>query len=104
MARPYSQKFLLELYRNEANSLGVNLARLCVNANLPATYVAAALETTRTTVYSWFRGQGIREGKHNLVHTFMDLVKQDMANGVLPAKTTIDAKRYVEQMIGSPIN
>ena len=103
MARPYSQKFLLDLYRNNSTSLGVNLARLCVNANLPATYVAAALETTRTTVYSWFPGQGIREGKHNLIKTFIELVEEDMANGVLPAKTVLDAKRYIEQMIGSPI-
>lgn len=104
MARPYSQEFLLELHRNESNSLGVRLARLCVNANLPATYVAVALETTRTTVYSWFRGQGIREAKHNLIETFIHLVETDMANGVLPAKTTHDAKQYIEQMVGSSIN
>lgn len=104
MARPYSQQFLLELHRNESNSLGVRLARLCVNANLPATYVAVALETTRTTVYSWFRGQGIRESKHNLIQTFIELVETDMASGVLPARTTLDAKRYIEQMIGSKIN
>lgn len=104
MARPYSEQFLAELHRNDSNSLGVRLARLCVNANLPATYIAVALETTRTTVYSWFRGQGIRENKHNLVHTFIELVETDMATGVLPAKTMLDAKRYIEQMIGTKIN
>jgi hypothetical protein len=41
--------------------------------------------------------------KHNLIKTFIELVEEDMANGVLPAKTVLDAKRYIEQMIGSPI-
>lgn len=103
MARPYSQSFLAELHRNASNNLGVQLARLCVNANLPATYVAVALETTRTTVYSWFRGQGVREGKHLLINTFIELVEKDMAEGILPAKSTADAKKYIEEMIGVKI-
>ena len=104
MARPYSQKFLLELYRNEANSLGVNLARLCVNANLPATYVAAALETTRTTVYSWFRGQGIREHKRKVVEVFIDLLKEDFKSGVLPVANLDDAQEYIEAMTGKKVH
>ncbi|NBS71410.1 hypothetical protein EBT31_21235 [bacterium] len=100
MARPYSQKFLLELYGNTSDGLGVQLAKLCVKANLPATYVAVACETTRTSIYSWFRGQGIREKKHNLVKSFIALVESDMANGVLPAKSTEEAKKYIEAMLG----
>lgn len=103
MARPYSQSFLAELHRNESTNLGVQLARLCVNANLPATYVAIALETTRTTVYSWFRGQGVREGKHLLIKTFIELVEKDMGEGILPARNNAAAKKYIEEMIGVKI-
>lgn len=100
MARPYSQKFLLELHDNASDGLGVQLAKLCVKANLPATYVAVACETTRTTMYNWFRGQGIRENRRKLVETFIALVESDMANGILPAKNTEAAKKYIEMMLG----
>ena len=62
MPRPYSDKFLRDLSENaEENNIGVELGRLCVAAKLPASYVALALEASRMTVYSWFRGQDIRK-------------------------------------------
>lgn len=103
MARPYSEKFLLELSENPAQTLGVQLAKLCVKANLPATYVAVALETTKTTVYSWFRGQGVREEKRRTVETFIQLVAEDLEKEVLPAKTMKEAKQYIEQLSGLTI-
>jgi hypothetical protein len=103
VARPYSEKFLLNLQRADGGSLGVQLGRLCVEANLPAAYVAKALETSRISVYNWFRGRGIRENKRRTVEVFMDLVKQDMKAGYLPARTVIDAKIYIESMIGVKI-
>jgi len=103
VARPYSERFLLNLQRADGGSLGVQLGRLCVEANLPAAYVAKALETSRISVYNWFRGRGIRENKRRTVEVFMDLVKQDMKAGYLPARTIIDAKIYIESMIGVKI-
>lgn len=103
MARPYSEKFLLELSSSTADTIGVQLARLCIKANLPATYVAVALETTRTTVYSWFRGQGIREEKRRTVETFIRLVQEDLEKGVLPTKTMKEAKQYIERISGLAI-
>lgn len=100
MARPYSEKFLAGLHSNPSDGLGVKLAKLCVTANLPATYVAVACETTRTTVYSWFRGQGIREKKHRIVEAFIALLETDLANGVLPVKDTVQAKLYMEALLG----
>lgn len=100
MARPYSEKFLLQLSGNHTDSLGVKLAKLCVEANIPATYAAAALETTRTTVYSWFRGQGVREAKRKLVESFIALLETDLANKDLPAKNTAEAKKYIEKLLG----
>ena len=100
MARPYSEKFLLELSESTSDNLGIQLARLCVKANLPATYVAVALETTKTTVYSWFRGQGVREEKRKTVETFIQLMQEDLEKEVLPAKTMKDARQYIHQVSG----
>lgn len=100
MARPYSEKFLLELSESTSDNLGIQLARLCVKANLPATYVAVALETTKTTVYSWFRGQGVREEKRKTVETFIQLMQEDLEKEVLPAKTVKDARQYIHQVTG----
>lgn len=95
MPKSYSTKFLNELMVADPTSLGVQLGRLCVDANLPAAYVAVVLECSRMTVYSWFRGSGISEKKRKLVEVFMDLVAKDMASGVLPAKGCKDAKNYI---------
>jgi hypothetical protein len=83
--------------------MGVRLGRLCVEANLPAAYVAKALGTSRTTVYAWFRGQGIREEKRTRIESFIYLVEQDMKEGVLPARNSLDAKIYISNMLGGTI-
>jgi DNA invertase Pin-like site-specific DNA recombinase len=103
MPRPYGQKFLIALEKSEPETLGLQLAKLCVKANLPATAVAAALEVSGTTVYKWFRGQGVREHKRKAVEVFIDLLKEDFANGILPAKDSKAAISYIESMIGRPI-
>lgn len=100
MPRSYDQKFLLDLQKADPNRLGVKLGRLCVEANLPAAYVAKVLDTSRTTVYSWFRGQGIREERRARVETFIDIVEKDMKQGLLPAPSIIDAKLYLRELSG----
>ena len=101
MARSYGQKFLLELSENDGTLTGVRLARLCVDANLPATYVARALEVSPMTIYKWFRGTGVRENKRKTVEVFMDLVRQDLEAQLLPATNTASAKEYIRNMIGA---
>ena len=101
--RSYGDKFLLELRDADPNRLGVQLGRICVDANLPAVHVSRVLEVSTTTVYAWFRGQYIREEKRRTVEAFIDLVKKDMEQGVLPAKTNIDAKMYLADMVGGPL-
>ena len=103
MARPYGQKFLIALEKSKLETLGLQLAKLCVEANLPATLVAFALDTSSTTVYKWFRGQGIREHKRKAVEVFIDLVKEDFANGVLPVADIKAAEAYIEAMVGKSI-
>lgn len=95
MPRNYSPRFLTELAAADPNSLGVRLGRLCVEANLPAAYVAIVLECSRMTIYSWFRGRGISEKRRKVVELFMELVAKDIAEGALPVKGTKDAKNYI---------
>ena len=99
MSRPYSEAFLIELYKANPNKAGIALAIACVKAKLPAKYVAWALDVTRMTMYSWFRGQSIRHKNLLKVETFTDLIESDTAKGVLPAKNTAAAIKYLETMV-----
>ena len=103
MSRTYSEAFLIELHKANPNRAGTALALACVKANLPAKYVAKALEVTRMTVFSWFRGKPIRDKNRQIAEVFTDLVEGDIVKGLLPAKNLIDAKRYLEDMIGEPL-
>lgn len=103
MARPYGDKFLRELNRSTKDTLGTELAKICVKANIPATYAAVALESSRMSVYSWFRGRGIRESKRKLVEAFISILNKDFEEGVLPVKSVEDARKYIEGMLGVTI-
>lgn len=100
MPRTYSESFLLELHKANPNRAGTALALACVKANIPAKYVAEALEVTRMTVFSWFRGKPIRHKNMLKVEVLTDLIESDTAKGILPAKNTAAAKTYIEEMIG----
>jgi|TARA_R110000822_G_scaffold41358_4_gene112503 hypothetical protein len=103
MPRTYSQEFINQVKQQDPNESGIALAQACVGANLPAKYVAVALKVTRMTVYSWFRGKPIRDKNRKLVEVFTDLVESDTAKGMLPARNTLEAKAYIEEMIGQKI-
>ena len=100
MARPYGEKFLRELYASEPTGLGPRLGLLCIKNNLSAAHVAAALEVTRTTVYQWFRGQGVREAKRSDVEALIRLIERDVEAGRLPVRGHAESKAYIEDMIG----
>ena len=61
MPKKYSPTFLLELNNFDTDRLGVQLAKACVNADLPATEVAKVFSVSRMTIHSWFRGSPIRD-------------------------------------------
>lgn len=103
MSRPYSSTFISELKQSDPDIPGIALGLACVNANLPAKYVAIALGVSRMTVFSWFRGKPIRIKNLHKVEVFTDLVESDTAKGILPAKTKAEAKAYLEDMVNKPI-
>jgi len=100
MPRTYSKPFLDELKKADPHKVGIALANACVKANLPAKYVAYALEVTRMTVYSWFRGSYIRHKNMLKLEAITDLIESDTAKGILPAKNNAEAKAYLEDMVG----
>ena len=103
MPRSYSEEFLVEMYRADPNKTGVALAHACVKANLPAKYVAQVLNVSRMSVYSWFRGKPIRDKNRQVAEVLTDLLEGDLVKGILPARNLMEAKKYLEDMIGKPL-
>ena len=101
---PKYSRALIETVRSApVRELGHELAMLCIEANLPAAYVAQVLDVSRMTLHQWFRGGVIRERKHPVVRTLIRLLKEDFEKGVLPVKTLSDARSYLQEMTDKPI-
>ena len=99
MPRSYSNRFLLTLSKPDAIMTGQGLAKLCVEANLPASYVCKVFGISRMALHTWFRGGPIRPRRIKLVDAFMSLVEKDMKAGLLPARNLAEAKNYIEDML-----
>ena len=103
MARPYSKEFIDEVFSKNTHRIGVQLAQECVKANLPAKYVAQALNVSRITLHNWFRGAILRGKNEELALALISLIRKDTETGDLPVKSLKDAKTYLENMIGKPL-
>lgn len=98
MARPYSQDFLAKLQTMDPNNYGVQLAKLCVQANLPTLYVARKIGVSRYTIHSWFRGQDVRESNKVKANKLIEDIKKGFSNGKLPVTTLSEAKQYLDSI------
>lgn len=103
MPRVYGHKFLLELQNGDPVRLGTQLGRACVEANLPAAYIAKTLEVSKTTIYAWFRGQGVRENKRATIEALIRMIEEGLQSGLLPATSVSSAKLYLRDTIGVEI-
>ena len=99
MSRSYSQEFRIELYRKDPSNLGVALGMACVEANLPAKYVAPVLDVSRMTIHGWFRGNPIRADKRKAVIALIRIINQDTKKEILPAKSVANAKAWLRSII-----
>ena len=99
MPRFYSERFLLEIHQLDGERLGVKLGKACVNANLPATYVASVMGVSRMTIHSWFRGKPLRDKNATLAKQFMNLIEEGIGAGDLPAMKLSHAKEFIEKSI-----
>ena len=96
MARPYSEKFMLDLNKADPTRIGVQLGKVCVKANLPTSYVAEAFDVSRMSIHNWFRGQYVREKNYERIVKFIDKINQGLDKGILPAPTMTVAKNYLD--------
>ena len=103
MPRSYSDEYLRMLSRTSLNTLGIELARVCVQCNLPMAYVAVALGVSKTTIYNWFRGAGVRENNRSAVDKFLVRVRVDTEAGVLPVTGPKMAKDYLRHNMGAKL-
>lgn len=105
MARTYSKQFLmgLNLTGGDDIPLGVQLAKLCVEANIPAKYLAVVLEVTGTTVYSWFRGGKVDSSNAKRIESMISILRQDLDLGTLPTKTLKESKSYLATVSGKEL-
>jgi hypothetical protein len=104
MSRTYSEPFLIKLFKANPHKPGVALAMACVKANLPAKYVADALDVSRMTVFNWFNGNQIRERNILKIETLTDIIESDTAKEILPARSVSEAKLYLERVVGRELN
>ena len=101
-------KYRSELIRSVLDAtnespLGVRLARVCVEASLPAAYVAQVFGVSRMALHAWFRGGNIRPSKTDRIIVFIQLVQEDLRNGRLPVPTLEAARTYLQEMTDTPI-
>lgn len=99
MARPYSERFLLDLNKADPTRIGVQLGKVCVKANLPTSYVAKAFNVSRMSIHSWFRGQYVREKNYEKINKFIGLVNKGLDKGILPAMTTKQAREFIDAKV-----
>jgi hypothetical protein len=99
MARPYSEKYLLSIDKLDPTRAGVQLGKLCVQANLPITYIAKAFNVSRMSIHSWFRGQYIREKNYFKIDNFLKIVQTELDKGSLPAPSLEEAKKFIDKKI-----
>lgn len=103
MVSKYSAR-LVEAVRGATEyKLGVDLANICIAGNLPAAYVAQVLGVTRMSLHTWFRGGAIRPSKRERINVFIELVENDLKQGVLPVRTLAEARAYLQEMTDKPI-
>lgn len=94
MTRSFSESLLISVYDADNTSIGAELCKLCVKANLKSLYIVPLLGVTRMSVHSWFRGKPIRKSNRVIVEALMERIKKDLSDGVLPAVNDKAAKEY----------
>jgi hypothetical protein len=101
MARSYGEALLISIYAEGNNSLGAEMCRLCLKANLRIIHVAKALHVTRMTLHSWFRGKPIRANNRVRVEAFMRAVRGDTERTILPVCSIPDSLAYCLKIRGT---
>lgn len=104
MSRTYSADYILFLKKlddENTHTLGTALGKACVEAKLPAAYVAQMLGVSRMALHSWFRGRTkVQERFTGRIRDMLELIKTDTEAGMLPVQSNKAAKAYIAGMTG----
>lgn len=103
MTSSYSPALIARIRAASERSLGQELALVCIGAGLPAVYVAQVLGVTRMTLHTWFRGGNVSLKKREKVERFIKLIKEDISDGTLPAKSVRAARSYLQMLCDEPL-
>jgi hypothetical protein len=99
MPRGYAVKTMSRIQTSESTSVGAELARACVKANLPIGEIALFLNVTRATVASWFKDHPIRgESRKGAAIKLTEVIKRDTEAGLLPVKTRDEGVEYLRNL------
>lgn len=96
MARCYSEEFMIRVHQLDADRTGVKLAKLCINAGIPALYISQLMGVSRMTVHNWFNGQPMRDKSEQKAKKVLRIMEAGFAAGVLPVTTIEQARLYLE--------
>jgi hypothetical protein len=99
MPRTFSSQ-LLNSIESAGDSPGISLAKTCLKAGLPASYVAPMLKVSRMTLHTWFRGGVIRKSRIGQLEQFIKFIEDEISAGVLPKQTLKETQEYVEHFSG----
>lgn len=99
MPRGYSLKTVNRIQSSASTTIGAELARECVKANLPIGEIALYLNVTRATVASWFKDGPIRgESRKGAALKLTEAIKRDMEAGLLPVKSREEGVEYLRNL------
>lgn len=56
-SRGYSSRFIRQVYAADPELIGVRLAKVCIEHEIPVQDIAEKTGVSRQTVYSWFVGR-----------------------------------------------
>lgn len=98
MGRGYSKKTITRLAESEQSTTGVRLIALCVDAKLNASEVAKYFGVSRMTLFNWSKGKAMHPLREKLAVKFIDKIKSDIEQGVLPFPSKEEQVAYLQSM------
>lgn len=97
--RGYSIKTVERVQVLEPSTLSLELAKACVEANLPIGEIAIYFNVTRATVSSWFKNGPIRgESRKGTAVKLVEAIAKDTASGTLPVKSREEGVEYLRNL------
>lgn len=97
--RGYSVKTVARLQSLEASTLSLELAKACVEANLPSGEIAKFFNVTRATIALWFKNGPMRgDSRKGTAVKLIQAIEKDTLEGKLPVKSREEGIEYLRNL------